>query len=194
MRIRCLSARKSAAMTLTEVMIASALGSLVLACVASLTSFGSRSSIAMVNYTDLDSHSRHAADVVSHEIREATEVIDFQSSPTGKWLTLTNSDKGTTLKLSWAPATRVLQLERTGQAPLNVLTECDRWDFALYQRTPYVTPTNLLFFSATNNAGQLDLRLCKLINMTWKCSRTILQQAVNTESVQAAQIVLRNKM
>ena len=29
--------------------------------------------------------------------------------------------------------------------------------------------------------------------MTWKCSRTILGQKANTESVQTAQVVLRNK-
>jgi hypothetical protein len=51
----------------------------------------------------------------------------------------------------------------------------------------------LVFYPATNNAGALDLTICKVINMNWKCSRAILQQKINTESVQTAQIVLRNK-
>jgi hypothetical protein len=73
------------------------------------------------------------------------------------------------------------------------LTECDAWNFALYQRTPYVTTTNVLYYPATNDAGVFDVNLCKLINLSWKCSRTIFAQKVNTESVQAAQIVLRSK-
>lgn len=51
----------------------------------------------------------------------------------------------------------------------------------------------MIYFPAINTAGQLDLSLCKLIKVYWKCSRNILGQKVNTESVQAAQIVLRNK-
>ena len=50
-----------------------------------------------------------------------------------------------------------------------------------------------MFFPATNTAGAYDLSTCKLINMTRKCSRTILGSKLNTESVQTAQVVLRNK-
>jgi hypothetical protein len=72
------------------------------------------------------------------------------------------------------------------------LTECDRWDFELYQRTPKSGGT-YVFYPATNIAGAYDLSICKLIDMTWKCSRTILGSKANTESVQTAQVVLRNK-
>jgi hypothetical protein len=51
----------------------------------------------------------------------------------------------------------------------------------------------VLYYPATNGTGVLDVNLCKLINLSWKCSRTIFAQKVNTESVQAAQIVLRSK-
>lgn len=180
-------------MTLVEVMVASAVGSLVLACVASLSVFGSRSSVALLNYTDLDSKSRYAADVISREMRQATSVIDYQTNAQVKWLTLTNAVEGKMITLRWSATDRTLVLERSGEPNLAALTECDRWGFGLYQRTPIVTGTNLLFLPATNSVGQLDLNLCKLVNMTWKCSRTILAQKVNTESVQAAQIVLRNK-
>jgi len=40
----------------------------------------------------------------------------------------------------------------------------------------------------------VDINACKLINMTWKCSRTIFGSKRNTESIQTAQIVLRNKV
>jgi hypothetical protein len=76
---------------------------------------------------------------------------------------------------------------------MTVLTECDRWDFGLYQRTPLVTSSNVFYYPATNTAGTLDPKLCKLINLSWKCSRLVAAQKLNTESVQAAQFVLRNK-
>ena len=34
---------------------------------------------------------------------------------------------------------------------------------------------------------------CKLVDLNWRCSRQILQQKVNTESVQTAKIVIRNE-
>jgi len=179
-------------MTLVEVMVAAALGSMVLACVCSLSIYGTRSSIALMNYTDLDAKSRYAADVISRETRNASAVLSIQTNPPVKWLTLATPE-GNNVTLRWDSGERTLVLERSGQAPFTALTECDRWDFACYQRTPSVTSTNLLFFPATNIAGALDLSICKLINMSWKCSRTILAEKVNTESVQAAQIVLRNK-
>ena len=59
-------------MTLVEVMVSVALGSMVLAMAGSLWLFGSRSFAAMGNYTDLDAKSRNALDLMSRDIREAT--------------------------------------------------------------------------------------------------------------------------
>ncbi len=179
--------------SLIELMVATAIGSMVLAAVASLTLFGTRSSVALANYNELDARSRYALDVISRELRQANAVLDVETRPPQKSITLTNAYEQTRICLTWDAPNRRLVLERTGQPPLIALLECDRWDFALYQRTPWVTPTNILYFPATNAAGRLDPSLCKLISMSWRCSRQILQQKVNTESVQAAQIVLRNK-
>jgi hypothetical protein len=176
-----------------EVLIAMGLGSLVLATIASLSVYGARSSIALSNYTDLDSKSRYALDVIGREIRQATAVTGYQTNASGKSLTLTNADQAATITLSYDNTAHSLVLTKSGAGPLAALTQCDRWDFSLYQRTPYGYPTNLFFFPATNSAGALDLSICKVVNMNWKCSRSILGQKVNTESVQTAQIVLRNK-
>ena len=182
------------AMSLVEIMIATAIGGLVLAGVASLSMYGARSSVALVNYTDLDSKSRYAADWISEEMRQSTGVTAFQTNLPVKSLTLTNRVNATSMTLTYDSNARTLSVQKAGLPAYTALTECDRWDFGFYQRTPLVTTTNLLFYPATNNVGQLDLRLCKLVNLSWKCSRTILAQKVNTETVQAAQLVLRNKM
>ncbi len=179
--------------TLVEVMVAVGLSSLVLAAVASVTIYTARTSAAMINYTDLDSKSRYALDVISRELREATAVVSFQTNATTKILTLTNAIDGELVNLTYDSKAGTVVLSRTGQNDLVALTECDQWGFKLFQRTPIVTSTNVVYYPATNGSGALDLNLCKLISLSWKCSRTILAQKVNTESVQASQIVLRNK-
>lgn len=181
----------AAAFTLMEVLIVLGLSSLVLTTVASLTLYGARSSIALVNYTDLDAKSRYALDVITREIRQANAVTSLQTNNNS--ITLTNSIQAALVTLKYDPSARTVTLSKTGQADAIVLTECDRWSIGMYQRTPIVTATNLLFYPATNTAGVLDRNLCKLLSLSWKCSRQILAQKVNTESVQAAQVVLRSK-
>ena len=180
-------------LTLVEVMVALGLGSLVLAAVVSVTIYTARTSAAMVNYTDLDSKSRYALDVISREVREATGVLSFQTNATSATLTLTKGIQGYGIRLNYDAKAGTVVLSRTGQNDLTALTECDQWGFQLFQRTPVFTSTNVAYYPATNGAGVLDLNLCKLVSLSWKCSRTILAQKVNTESVQASQIVLRNK-
>ena len=193
--LKCLrsNTRALSGWTLVEVMVASSIGLLVLTAVGFMALYGSRSSAAVSNYTDLEAKSRYALDIVSREVRQATAVISFQTNLPVKSLNLTNSDQQVAINLTYDSNARTLSFQKTGQATLNVLTECDRWDFGLYQRTPIVTSTNVTFYAATNGTGVIDVRLCKLINLSWKCSRLIAAQKLNTESVQAAQIVLRNK-
>jgi len=76
-----------------------------------------------------------------------------------------------------------LTFEKTGEAAQTLLTGCDKWSVGLYTRAPNVSSTNLSFNVASNLAS------CKLVNMAWKSSRTILGSKLETESVQTAQIV-----
>lgn len=182
-----------AGFTMIELLVATGVAAMVLLAVVALMLFGTRSSLAIVNYSDLDSKSRYALDVLGREIRQATAVTAVQSNASSSYVTFTNAIQGATVTVTYNPNARTVTMAKTGQANLTALTGCDRFDVNLYQRTPLVTATNILFYPATNTAGALTLSLCKLISLDWKCSRTILAQKVNTESVQAAQIVLRNK-
>jgi type II secretory pathway pseudopilin PulG len=184
--------KSAAAFTLFETMLAVAIGSLLTAVVASLWIYSSRSFVTMGNYADLDNKSRRALDLMSHDLREATAVTAFQTSSTLKSITISNANFGTQVTYTWSATPRTLVCQKPGQANQVYLTECDRWDFQLYQRSPQ-TNGNYVFFPATNSAGNYDLSICKLINMKWKCTRTILGNKVNSESVQTAQVVLRNK-
>jgi hypothetical protein len=180
-------------LTLVEVMIATSLGSMVLAAVGLLTLYGAKTSVAVVNYTDLDGKSRYALDLISREIRQANAVLSYQTNASFKTFTLTNNDQAAAITLTWDAGAGTVTMAKTGQPTVTNLTQCDRWDFSFYQRTPWVTGTNIIFYPATNSAGSLDLSLCKLISMSWKCSRAIMGAKIDTESVQTSEIVLRNK-
>ncbi|PYJ07707.1 MAG: hypothetical protein DME25_03240 [Verrucomicrobia bacterium] len=159
----------------------------------SLWSFSARTFVALGNYADLDSRNRYALDCMLSEMRQATQLIGFQKDGTNNWIALTNSALGGgATTYSWDASTRTLARRQTGQADKTYLTECDFWDFDLYQRTPQTNGT-YMFFVATNTSASYDASLCKLVRMSWKCSRTILGSKVNTENVQTAQVVLRNK-
>jgi Tfp pilus assembly protein PilW len=179
---------KFAGFTITELIIATGLSSIVGAMILSFTVFSSRAFCGMTNYVDLDVHSRNALDMISREMRQATALSACVTNAATNYVIATNTSAQTYLKVTWDTNAGTLLFEKTGQPPMTILTGCDAWGVALYTRAPSVSSTNLSFNLATNIAD------CKVVNMTWKCSRTVLGSKVDTESVQTAQIVLRNKV
>jgi prepilin-type N-terminal cleavage/methylation domain-containing protein len=182
------SARGRAGMTLLELLIAMGIGSLVLAVVLTLTVFAARSFIALGNYSTLDQQSRLGADVMTREIRQATGIVTWSSNATARSLTLTNGTAGYAMRYAWDSSTQELRSRKsTEAADRRVLTGCVDWTFSFWQRTPLPNQTNT-FYTALTPAQT------KLINMSWKCSRAVASTTlINTETVQTAQIVLRNQ-
>src|SRR5881394_2384606 len=93
--------RANSGVSLVEVLIAMSVGSLVLAAVSSLTMYAAKATTAMVNYTDLDSKSRYALDVIGREMREASAVLAFQTNLPVKTLMLTNANQGAAVTLTY---------------------------------------------------------------------------------------------
>jgi prepilin-type N-terminal cleavage/methylation domain-containing protein len=173
--------------TLIEMMTSIGLGAVLLAVVTILFINGSWSFVAMGNYQNMDAKSTTALDIYSREIRNATGLVAYNP---GTSLTLTNATAGTRTTMIYNGTAHTLMMVKTSSSEQTVqtnLTGCDSWSFSLYDRIPHFSSTNISF-SITNTSS------CKLINMTWKCSRTILGSKLNTESVQTAQVVLRNKV
>ncbi len=172
-------------MTLPGTMVALGVSSILLAVLAAFSFYSGRSMAAMGNYVDLDNTSRRAVDVMTREIRQTGALIE---NPTNV-LTFTNYESHTALQYIYDPINRNLTQVKDGTSTV-LLTECDSLQFHLYQRTPQVG-TNV-FFPTTNPA------LVKLIDMNWRCSRNIFGRTnsgdkANTETVQTAQVVLRNE-
>jgi hypothetical protein len=167
-------------MTLVETIVAVGIGSIALSTVAAFSYYSARSFAAIGNYVDLDNTSRKAVDWMTKEIRQTAALSDYQTNA----LTFTDYD-GKPLQYIYDPAER--ELRRVKDAISTVLlTGCDSFEFHIYQRTPQ--PGTNSFYAAT------DATQCKLIEMKWRCSRSllVLGKKANTETVQTAQVVLRN--
>lgn len=159
-------------------MISLGVGSLVLALILTFWSFAARSLAGIVNYIDLDQRSRHALDVLSREIRQTAGL----RAATANSLTFSNLD-GSLMQIRWDPQQQIVTLERNGQQEV-LLTGCDYFRFNISQRNP----SNGIFgFYPTS-----DIRQAKLVDMSWRCYRSLLGQLLQTESVQTARIVIRN--
>ena len=159
-------------MTLVELMVAVAVGSLVigLIAVASMTAslwFGS-----LANYVDMDAKSRNALDQMSLNIRQAGALTAFSST---RLQFAVPGQTNASLVYDWDAATGSLTEWKSGGTN-TLLTGCEQLAFSLYDAS----------FAATTNFSQ-----AKGLSVNWNCSRTVLGRK-NTEEMQQALIVIRN--
>lgn len=180
-------------MTLIEVIISASLATIVLTMAMILYMFGLRSFGSMGNYAEMDGQSRQSLDRMMREIRASSMVVGIQNTGTKKWIKLVSLPPPTvpgasavTNLFTWNSITGNLIWDQTGEASKTILKGCDQWDFSMYQRTPQ-TNGGWKFTETSNQT------ICKLINMSWKCSRTNIIKKMNSESMVSAQVVLRNK-
>lgn len=164
--------------TLIEMMVAAAIGFLVLAGGVSVYLFSMRSFVSMANYSDLNEKSRYASDLISRDIRSCTSVV----SATTNQLVLSEPDGSTAYVYDSNSGTLVRS--KNGDARV-LLTGVSSLSFRLYQRPdnggsyeqfPAATPAN-----------------AKLIAFQWSCSRTLGGSQNNSESLEAAIVEMRNQ-
>ena len=162
-------------MTLVELMVAIAVGSLILAVIATASMTSALWFASLANYVDMDVKSRNALDQMTLKIRQAGALTEF--SPTH----LKFAESGQTnsfLVYDWDAATGSLLEWNTGDSTTNtLLTGCEQLTFSLYNSS----------FASTTNLSQ-----SKGLSVNWKCSRTVLGRTT-TEDMQQALIVIRNK-
>ena len=165
--------------TLPELLIAVAIGSLLLLAVMALVQYSGRSFAALANYVDMDSDSRRALDVMTKDIRQSDALASF--APHQIVLDYTNH---VPLTFTYDPEAKTLN-RQFGDESVVLLTGCDYLQFSMFQRNPMggsyeVYPT-------------ADTATCKLIQLDWTCSRSVLGMYPNTETVQSAKIVMRRQ-
>lgn len=185
------------AFTMTEMMVSMATGSLILGAVAAFFMYGNQSFVAISNYMDLNRASCAALDRMTKDIRESIELRTYTTNLLlFRTVDAAGSGSFTTnwLIFSWDPYSRRLVRVKFGAGvPLEsrvLLTECDYLCFKVYQRNPI--PGRFDFYPATNLVGEYQPDLGKLVDVSWRCSRTIKGTKLQTESVQTAKICMRN--
>lgn len=165
-------------------MVATALGGLIVVAVMALTFFSARSFAALTNYVDLDNRSRNALDVMSREIRQADRLTSGNDHALAFAFTDPTTSAVFTVSYTYNPETRELvRIQGTERKVL--LSECDYLRFSLFQRNP-INGTYDQYPTANPDT-------CKLVQLSWICSRNILGKRANTESVQSAKVVIRKQ-
>ena len=171
--------KRSSGMLLSEALIAVAITSLAVLVLASFTMFSARSFSALFNYVDLNDDNRLAIDRITSDVREANRVTYFN----GGQLVLEDSD-GLSIVYSYSPHMRTLTRSKNGVSKV-LLRDCDSLNFTIGQRNT-IGGTYDVYPAATPAT-------CKVVNVSWVCSRTIFGSKENSESVQTARIVIRRQ-
>ena len=91
---------------------------------------------------------------------------------------------GHSLSYTYSPDDQTLTRSKDGTNKL-LLKECDFMNFQIFQRNPIGGTYDQYPTAVVTN--------CKLVSVTWICSRKIIGSKLNTESVQTAKIVIRKQ-
>ena len=167
-------------MTLVEVMVATAVSSIALLALASVSFISSRNFVAIANYSDLDHDSRDALDRFSQAVRQTKGLLAYSSTS----LTFLDFDE-TPLEFLYDPSAKTLTRIKNGLAEV-WLEQCDYLKWDIYQRTPIGGVYDFYPVATTVDTT-------KIIQVSWICSRKIMGNKANTESVQSAKIVIRKR-
>lgn len=174
------------AFTITEVWLAVAVSSIILAALVSFTVYAAKSFAGMTNYVDLEQKSQQALDSMTRDVRQVQFLASYgTASLNGRTITnklvfkdYDNQD------LVFIYTNGVLVRAKGGSSTM-LLTNCDYLSFQIFQRNPvFGTYEQYPTSTATN---------CKLISVSWVCSRSILGSRLNTESVQTAKVIIRKQ-
>ena len=170
--------RRCTGMTLPEVLIGSAVGVLVLGAAMGLLMFANKSFAMQFNYVDMSSEAQAAVDRLSQQVRQTRALASFSSNQ----LDFIDFD-GKHLTITYSPNERVLRQTKDDISKV-LLEGCDALSFAMFRRTAQFGTD--AFYPTT------DPSACRIIQLQWDSSRTILGRKLTTDSMQTARVVLRN--
>lgn len=173
------SRRRTAGLTLVELMIALGVSAVVLMLVCTVFMTSNRAFANIGNYVSMNRASREALEQMTRDIRNSKNLVSFAANRVEF-----NDGGSVTLVFTYNPSTRQLIRSKTGEADKCLLSHCDSLEFTMYRNAPLAGGA----FGKTS-----DPLLGKCISVSWRCSRTVLGQKRDTESIEEATIVIRNK-
>jgi len=171
--------RRLRGMSLVEMLVSVGVGSLVLTSIMIIFVTSTRTFRTMGNYVSMDQSSRNALAQMTRDIRNSQNLTAFATNQL-----VFVYDGTTNLVYNYDPSTAQLTSWKTGGTTNTLLTQCDSLQFSMFNNVPQPGAT---FTNATSVAS------AKSISVSWRCFRTILGAKVNSENMQEALIVIRNK-
>ena len=175
------------AFTLADVSVAIAVSAIILTALLSFTVYAAKSFAAMENYVDLEQKSQYALDLMTGEIRQANCLTNYSTRILASGDKVTNSLTflgSDNLQFTYNFTNNVLLRQKAGVDTV-LLENVDYLTFQVYQRNPKQ--------GEWSQFDAADLATCKLISVSWICSRSILGSKLNTECVQTAKIIIRKE-
>jgi len=164
-------------------MVALGLFTLAGLALASVSLFALKSFAALGNYAALDRTNREALDLLSREIRQAKQVTAYSTNS----ITLVNGDS-LAVTFLFRPQTHQLVRTASDGSYRVLLDDCQLLDFRLFQRNP-VGGSYDVYPAALGNWQQT----VKVVQLSWRTSRTVLNGLVTSENVQTARVVIRKQ-
>jgi hypothetical protein len=174
---RCCRAKARRGWSMIEMMVGLGLGTAVVGSVLPTGVTVTNSMVAIENYCDLNRASCNTLDNMSRDLRNTAKVTSICDNR----VTVSNVLTADVVTYAWDGSNNVVRIfNGVGKV---VLSQCDYLKFSSFQRNP---TNNFQFLPASSP------ETTKLISVSWRCSRQILGAKINTESVQTAQICIRN--
>jgi len=168
--------------TLIEIMVATAIFSIVAGAVGTAYMFSLRSFQGLSNYAQLDKQNRVAMDTITREIRQANCVVDYKNGD-NSYLTLKDGAGGI-VTYAFNKDAHTMNRYSNGVAQV-LLKNCSLIKFNLGMR-PGLT-NSWCYYPTTN------VNLAKVVDLTWKTGIGVRAGLTNSENIQTAQIVIRKQ-
>jgi Tfp pilus assembly protein PilW len=170
--------RARAGFTLGEVLVAGAVGAMLLGVICTTWSLCTRSSQAALNYLQMNNSTRQTLDRMVQEMREARSVKAFDVHQ----LTLSDAE-GVDLVYTYDPEAQTLTRQQGADTDV-LLSHCDTFEFAVFQRNP-IPGSDDLYPAATASQA-------KVVQVRWHRSAIVMGSQVTEESIQSTRVVLRH--
>lgn len=165
-------------MPVSRMLVGIALGGVLLFGLGSMVS----KVACMASYPALNDQSQNATSLIAQDIRRASSV----QSANGHQLVLAvrHPEGSSTVTYNYDEATRTLT--RTDNAGAQtILTEVDSFAFSLLRKPASDAAYSVLAPATADSA--------KLVGCSWSCSRKLAGTKVDSETIQIAPVVLRNR-
>lgn len=171
--------RSAVGFTLIEMMVATGIGSMVIALIMGVSFYTGRSIASLTDSVHLSNDSRQVIDRMSQKIRQALAVTDYATNA------ITVNYLGTNLTYAFLEDDRTMIEIENGTT--NILLEnCSSLRFDLFRRNPITNSFDQ--FPAADTLAE-----AKLVRVSWTCESIGVGKSTGSSELVSSKIVLRSK-